>query len=109
MPNYRQANIKGAAYFFTVMTYRRQNLLCNENVRKALRDGIRNTQTTHPFTIDVWVLLYDRLHCIRALPSNDANFGIRWAMRIQTANLTSIFLLLKKQRSGRASKYGLNP
>jgi putative transposase len=80
MSNYRRANIKGGAYFFTVVTYRRQNLLCNENVRKTLREGIRNTQTIHPFIIDAWVLLPDHLHCIWTLPSNDADFGIRWAM-----------------------------
>ncbi|MEA2113268.1 MAG: transposase, partial [Patescibacteria group bacterium] len=33
MSNYRRANIKGGTYFFTVVTYRRQNFLCNENVR----------------------------------------------------------------------------
>lgn len=80
MPNYRRANIQGGTYFFTVVTYRRQTFLCNENVRKALRDGIRNTQTMHPFTIDAWVLLLDHIHCIWTLPPNDANFGMRWAM-----------------------------
>ena len=80
MSNYRRANFKGGTYFFTVVTYRRQNFLCNENVRKALRDGIRNVQTTHPFIIDAWVLLHDHLHCNWTLPPNDANFGIRWAM-----------------------------
>jgi putative transposase len=80
MPNYRRANAKGGTYFFTVVTYRRQKFLCNENVRNALRDGIRDTQTTHPFTIDAWVLLPDHLHCIWTLPPNDANFGTRWAM-----------------------------
>ena len=80
MPNYRRANAKGGTYFFTVVTYRRQKFLCNQTVRNALRDAIRNTQTTHPFTIDAWVLLPDHLHCIWTLPPNDANFGLRWAM-----------------------------
>ncbi|KHE91331.1 MAG: hypothetical protein SCABRO_02925, partial [Candidatus Scalindua brodae] len=52
MPNYRRANAKGGTYFFTVVTYRRQEFLCDENVRTALRDGIRDVQTKHPFTID---------------------------------------------------------
>ncbi len=80
MSNYRRANTKGAIYFFTVVTYRRQTFLCNENIRNALRNGIQNTQTTHPFIIDSWVLLPDHLHCIWTLPSDDANFGLRWAM-----------------------------
>jgi len=80
MPNYRRANTKGATYFFTVVTYQRQRFLCEGNVRKALRNGIRDVQTTLPFTIDAWVLLPDHLHCIWTLPPDDANFGTRWAM-----------------------------
>ena len=79
MSNYRRANIKGGTYFFTVVTYRRQTFLCNDHVRKALRDGILAVQTTHSFTIDGWVLLPDHLHCIWTLPPGDANFGVRWA------------------------------
>ena len=80
MSNYRRANTKGGAYFFTIVTYRRQKLLCNENVRAALRNGIRHTRQKHPFTIDGWVLLPDHLHCIWTLPPDNANFGSRWAM-----------------------------
>jgi putative transposase len=80
MSNYRRANTKGGTYFFTVVTYRRQKILCNENVRLALREGIREVQKIHPFTIDGWVLLPDHLHCIWTLPPDDADFGIRWAM-----------------------------
>lgn len=80
MSNYRRANTKGGTYFFTVITYRRRKILCYEEVRIALREGIRQTRETHPFTIDAWVLLPDHLHCIWTLPEGDANFGIRWAM-----------------------------
>jgi len=80
MSNYRRANTKGGTYFFTVVTYRRQRFLCDEKVRNALRAGIKATQSTHPFTIDAWVLLPDHLHCLWTLPLDDADFGIRWAM-----------------------------
>lgn len=80
MPNYRRANTKGGTYFFTVVTYRRQRILCNETVRNALRAGIQTTRATRPFTIDGWVLLPDHLHCIWTLPLNDADFSARWAM-----------------------------
>lgn len=80
MSNYRRANTKGATYFFTVVIYRRQRFLYEENVKEALRNGIRDVQTTHPFTIDAWVLLPDNLHCIWTLPPNNANLGTRWAM-----------------------------
>jgi putative transposase len=49
-------------------------------VRNVSREGIKATQTTHPFTINAWVLLPDHLHCIWTLPPDDADFGIRWAM-----------------------------
>ncbi len=80
MQSYRRANTKGGTYFFTVVTHRRQKILCNKNVRTALRNAIRKTQTAPPFTINGWVLLPDRLHCIWTLPQDDASFGTRWAM-----------------------------
>jgi putative transposase len=55
MSEYRRANTKDGTYFFTVVTYRRQPFLCNERVRAALREGIKATQITNPFTIDAWV------------------------------------------------------
>ncbi len=80
MSNYRRANVPGAAYFFTVVTYRRQRFLCDDNVRSALRDGITKTRMRYPFEIDAWVLLPDHLHCIWTLPAGDADFGKRWSM-----------------------------
>lgn len=80
MPNYRRAYVNGGTYFFTVVTYRRQPFLCDDIVRDALREGIRKTRSTRPFSIDAWVLLPDHLHCIWRLPPNDADFGFRWAM-----------------------------
>ena len=80
MSDYRRANVGGGTYFFTVVTFRRRKILCNDTVWNALRDVIRNTRMKHPFTIDAWVLLPDHLHCIWTLPPDDANFGVRWAM-----------------------------
>lgn len=80
MSDYRRANDKGATYFFTVVAFRRRKILCNESVRNALRDGIRNAQITRPFDIDAWALLPDHLHCIWTLPPDDEDFGVRWAM-----------------------------
>lgn len=80
MPNYRRANTSGATYFFTVVTYQRQKILCQENIRTALRNAISEVRQIHPFNINGWVLLPDHLHCIWTLPPNDADFSIRWAM-----------------------------
>ena len=40
MPEYRRANAEGATYFFTVVTYRRQPILCLDKSRQILRDVI---------------------------------------------------------------------
>ena len=80
MPNYRRADIPGATYFFTLVSYRRQKILCNNNIRIALRDAIVNTRTKLPFTIDAWVLMPDHLHVIWTLPENDRAYSVRWSM-----------------------------
>ncbi len=80
MPNYRRANAQGGTYFFTVVTFNRQPILCDEPVRKALRQAIQCTRKKLPFIIDGWCLLPDHLHCIWTLPHNDADFGARWGM-----------------------------
>ena len=80
MPNYRRATVAGGTYFFTVVTYRRQHCLCDDDVRAALRAGIEYTRERLPFAIDAWVLLPDHLHCIWTLPPGDADFGKRWGL-----------------------------
>jgi len=49
MSNYRHKSARGGTYFFTVVAYRRQKFLCNENVRAALRNCLLNMQQKHPF------------------------------------------------------------
>ena len=80
MPNYRRTDIPGATYFFTLVSYRRQKILCNENIRIALRDAIVSTRTKLPFTIDAWVLMPDHLHTIWTLPEGDNAYSVRWSM-----------------------------
>jgi putative transposase len=80
MSKYRRANMKGATYFFTVVTERRQAILTNDDVRVALRAAIIKVRESHPFTIEAWVLLPDHLHCIWTLPEGDADFSTRWRL-----------------------------
>ncbi len=80
MSCYRRADIPGATYFFTVVTYRRRPILCDAPVRAALRDAIKTVQSRHPFTINAWVLLPDHLHCVWTLPPGDANYSMRWGL-----------------------------
>ncbi|MCF7965365.1 transposase [Methylobacter sp. Wu8] len=79
MSHYRRAYIPGATYFFTVVTYRRRPILCDDPVRSALRDAVKTVQSRHPFTIDAWVLLPDHLHTIWTLPPGDADCALRWS------------------------------
>jgi putative transposase len=61
MSHYRRTNAAGATYFFTVVAYRRQTILCDELIRHALRDAIAEVITKRPFSVDAWVLLPDHL------------------------------------------------
>jgi len=37
-------------------------------------------KSSHPFTIDAWVLLPEHLHCIWTLPQGDMDFSKRWGL-----------------------------
>jgi len=78
MSRYRRATVTGSSYFFTVVAYRRQAILCDEAIRLALRDAIKTVRASYPFVIDAWVLLPDHLHCVWTLPEGDADFSTRW-------------------------------
>lgn len=80
MTHYRRTNQAGATYFFTVVTYRRREFLCNDDVLKALRDAIDKTRAQYPFSIDAWVILPDHMHAIWTLPLDDADFANRWRL-----------------------------
>jgi putative transposase len=80
MSRYRRSQTPAASYFFTVVSYSRQTILCDEAIRKALRSAITAVRTERPFAIDAWVLLPDHLHTIWTLPPGDADFSTRWAI-----------------------------
>lgn len=94
MSNYIRAKIAGSYYFFTVVTYQRRPILCDDEVRTALRFAIKQTQKQYPFEMIAVVLLPDHLHCIWQLPENDSNFSIRWAMikRLVSKNIPQYHL-----------------
>lgn len=84
MSRYRRATTAGSSYFFTVVSYQRQPILCDDSIRDALRNAIEAVRASRPFTIEAWVLLPDHLHCIWTLPDGDADFSTRW-MKIKRA------------------------
>ncbi|MES2130137.1 MAG: transposase [Pseudomonadota bacterium] len=78
MSCYRRAH-QGNCYFFTVVTYQRRMILCDDPIRLALHRAINTVRANRPFSIDAWVLLPDHLHCIWTLPVDDQDYSIRWS------------------------------
>lgn len=79
MSDYRRAK-GGSAYFFTVVTYGRQPILCLDDSIKALREAIREAKEERPFEVKAWVLLPDHLHCVWELPEGQLDYSVRWAL-----------------------------
>ena len=53
MPNYVRAR-DGNTYFFTVVTYKRQPVLCLKESRRILRKVVWEVKMSHPFKIKAW-------------------------------------------------------
>lgn len=79
MSNYRRAR-EGNTYFFTLVTFQRQPILCLDESRQLLREAIAMVRETHPFVVDAWVLLPDHMHCIWRLPEGDTGYSTRWGL-----------------------------
>ena len=77
MPNYRRAFVPGGTYFFTVAIADRRAALLTERI-DALSHAFRMVRAWRPFAMPAFVVLPDHLHCIWALPENDADFPARW-------------------------------
>ncbi|MDX2214840.1 MAG: transposase [Oculatellaceae cyanobacterium bins.114] len=77
---YRRAITPRATYFFTVVTYQRQQLFHLPQNIEHLRYAFRTVKASHPFTIEAIVVLPDHLHCIWTLPPGDADFSTRWRL-----------------------------
>ncbi len=75
---YRRNKTPGGTYFFTLVTYRRRQILTDDSCRQWLREAIELTRRTRPFVIDAWVLLPDHLHCLWTLPEGNADYTTRW-------------------------------
>ncbi len=88
MSRYRRAYLAGGCYFFTVVTYRRRAILCDDALRLALCNAIETVRASRPFVIDAWVLLPDHLHCIWTLPEGDTDFSTRWMMIKRLVSVT---------------------
>ncbi len=79
MPQYIRSYTEGATYFFTLVSYNRRKILCENDFLKAFKNSIKLIQQQYPFEIIAWVQLPDHLHCIWQMPENDANYSMRWS------------------------------
>jgi putative transposase len=105
MSHYRRADQTGGTFFFTVVTYRRQRFLCDDDVRVALRNAIRQVRVKRDFRIDAWVLLPDHLHCIWTLPEGDSDFSMRWSRIKRIVTQRCGARLLKRDWMTRSKKH----
>lgn len=78
MPNYRRVHVPGSTYFFTVVTYDRQLILCTPLARRILRAAWERVCAVHPFETTALCLLPDHLHCLWTLPDTHADYSLRW-------------------------------
>jgi putative transposase len=83
MPRYLRARY-GNTYFFTLVTFNRQPILCLDASRRLLREGIGQVREIHPFEVVAWVLLPDHMHALWRLPEGDTDYSRRWG-RIKSA------------------------
>ncbi len=106
MSRYRRSNTAGATFFFTVVMYRRQRILTDDAVRRALHDAIVRVRDRYPFTVDAWVLLPDHLHCLWTLPPGDADFGVRWSWikRLVTRAVAADYVALGERNASRLAR-----
>lgn len=77
---YRRAKTPGATYFFTLVTYQRQQIFHLPEAIDLLRQAVHQVKQKHPFTIEAMVVLPDHLHSIWTLPQDDADFSMRWRL-----------------------------
>lgn len=72
MPQYISSYTEDAAYFFTLVSYNRRQILCNGDFLQALRNSIKLIQQQYAFEIIAWIQLTDHLHCIWQRPEKDS-------------------------------------
>src|SRR3989304_4948564 len=79
MSNYRRAKFCGGYYFFTVVSYKRREILAGEPARRHLRHAFEKVRSKRPFKTIALCLLPEHLHCIWKLPEGDGDCSTRWS------------------------------
>ena len=73
---YRRSKTQGSTFFFTVVTYRRNKMLCYEANVALIKEAFLYMTTHHPFRIRAFVLHPNHIHCLWTLPEDDNNYSI---------------------------------
>jgi putative transposase len=73
----------GATYFFTLTLQDRSARLLVDHVAQ-LRACMAEVKARHPFRIDAMVVLPEHLHALWTLPTDDADFSVRWMLLKQS-------------------------
>jgi len=104
MSRYRRSHTPGTTYFFTVNTYRRQQLLTHPEVLTNLQNALRIVRKQLPFQIDALVILPDHLHALWTLPPDDADYPIRWGLIKRQVSQSSRHLIAQTQTASRSKR-----
>ncbi|MDT8438491.1 MAG: transposase [Wenzhouxiangellaceae bacterium] len=78
MSDYRRVYLPGGTFFFTVVTWKRQQLFSDEGNIRHLREAFRSVMQKRPFTMSAVVVMPDHLHAIWKLPDGDPDYSARW-------------------------------
>ncbi|MCP5242839.1 MAG: hypothetical protein H6940_05300 [Burkholderiales bacterium] len=63
MVRYRRNRVLGGSYFFTVTLRDRKSTVLIDYI-EFLREAVRKTRETRPFTIEAWVVLPEHMHAV---------------------------------------------
>jgi putative transposase len=78
MPNYRRWYVPGGTFFFTVVTWGRRPMLCEDLARRCLHEAFEEIRRHWPFELIAVVLQPDHLHAVWTLPTGDDKYSVRW-------------------------------
>lgn len=106
MSRYLRQRTPEGTYFFTVVTYHRQPILCQVEAMRCLLSSIGTVRRRLPFEMEAWVILPDHLHCIWSLPEGDADYSRRWALiKLQFTKAMGSSLSLRERSASRIKRH----
>jgi putative transposase len=100
---YRRSQQAGSCYFFTLVTYQRQNILLLPDNIERLRVAFKREREKYPFTLDAIVILPDHLHALWRMPEGDKDYSARWS-RIKRYFSTACVGVARKPSASRSGK-----